>query len=191
MVGSAACIAASSIACVWRRCAARSRARLELPARGDRRTLGLRLHSSSLPRQMLTRIGPFAASTISNAVAARCGAKTRQPVWQRCDVTNPARVNWISSLLCGTLQRPASQLFENVDITDSDCGPPSPKARFMNPSRSKIARLRPILGLCRCPPNLFRNPGCEGPSRVCIPYLRRSSIPSNKPVRTSPGTPKA
>src|SRR6516225_9586560 len=36
MVGSAACIAASSIACVGRRCAARSRARLELPARGDK-----------------------------------------------------------------------------------------------------------------------------------------------------------
>jgi hypothetical protein len=118
MVGLAACIAASSIACAWRRCAPRSRARLELQASSDTSHTQA---SVALLIAAKTEVDPdraFCGLPISIAVAARRGAKIHQPaVWQRCNLTNLARVNWISNVLRGTPPRPASQLLENVDIT--------------------------------------------------------------------------
>ena len=77
-----------------------------------RRTPRLRLHLSSLRRPMLTRIGPITASPISNAVAARCGAKIHSrlcgsdatsPIWRVSGFAGPWR-----EIVPGTPIPPAS-----------------------------------------------------------------------------------
>jgi hypothetical protein len=127
MVGSAACIPASSIVRAWRRvrlhlasvpqswcCAARSRAHLELPARGDTS------HTTAPVAPLIaakTDVDPdrtfYGLPDFERGGGAVRGEDSQPAVWQQCDVTNLGRVR-----VCRTLERSCS----GHSDTASQCG---------------------------------------------------------------------